>query len=109
MAVLCGSNIALVTHFVNILCYFLPLVFGITKIVHNEFVPNGYTMNQAYYVEVLKRQCEKVKMKMTKRFAINLWILNHDSAFFIQNPLRGSFWLKQNQSLNTLNGSLYLV
>ena len=31
--------------------------------VHYEFVPTGQTVNQGYYLEVLRRLCEKVRRK----------------------------------------------
>ena len=34
--------------------------FDIRGIVHYEFVPNGQTVNQVYYLEVLERLHEKV-------------------------------------------------
>ena len=52
--------------------------FDITGIVHYEFVPNGQTVNQVYYLEVLERLHEKVRQKRPKRFANNSWILHHN-------------------------------
>ena len=48
-----------------------PCIHGLTissrtdirGIVHYEFVPTGQTVNQLYYLEVLKRLCEKVRRK----------------------------------------------
>jgi len=37
--------------------------FDIRGIVHYEFVPNGQTVNQVYYLEVLERLREKVRRK----------------------------------------------
>ena len=34
--------------------------FGTRGIVHYEFVPNGQTVNQVYYLEVLERLREKL-------------------------------------------------
>jgi histone-lysine N-methyltransferase SETMAR len=45
-----------------------------------EFVPTVQTVNQVYYLEVLKRLCEKVRRKRTELFAKNSWILHHDNA-----------------------------
>ena len=48
--------------------------------VHYEFVPTGRTVNQVYYLEVLKRLLEKVRRKRPELFANNSWILHHDNA-----------------------------
>ena len=45
--------------------------FDIRGIVHYEFVPNGQTVNQVYYLEVLERLHEKVRRKRPKLFANN--------------------------------------
>ena len=49
-------------------------------IVHYEFVPTVKTVNQVYYLEVLKRLREKVRRKRPEIFANNSWILHHDNA-----------------------------
>jgi transposase len=54
--------------------------FYIRGIVHYEFVPTGQTVNQVYYLEVLKRLREKVRRKRPEIFANNSWILHHDNA-----------------------------
>ena len=54
--------------------------FDIRGIGHYEFVPTGQTVNQVYYLEVLKRLCEKVIWKRPELFANNSWILHHDNA-----------------------------
>jgi len=54
--------------------------FAIRGIVHYEFVPTGQTLNQVYYLEVLKRLNEKVRRKQAELFANNSWILHHDNA-----------------------------
>ena len=40
----------------------------------------GQTVNQVYYLEVLKRLREKVRKKRPEIFASNSWILHHDKA-----------------------------
>ena len=49
-------------------------------LLHYEFVPIGQTVNQVYYLEVLKRVREKVRRKRHELFANNSWILHHDNA-----------------------------
>ena len=52
----------------------------IRGIVHYEIVPTGQTVNQVYYLEVLKMLREKVRRKRPECFANNSWILHHDNA-----------------------------
>jgi len=40
----------------------------------------GQTVNQIYYLEVLKRLREKVRRKRPELIANNSWILHHDNA-----------------------------
>jgi len=49
-------------------------------IVHYKFIPTGQTVNQVYYLEVLKRLREKVGWKRPELFANNSWILHHNNA-----------------------------
>ena len=54
--------------------------FDIRGTVHYEFVRTGQTVNQGYYLEILAKLCEKVRLKRPELFANNSWILHHDNA-----------------------------
>ena len=54
--------------------------FCIRGIVLYEFVPTGQTVNQVYYLEVVKRLREKVRRKRPEIFASNSRILHQDDA-----------------------------
>lgn len=53
----------------------LSTFFDIIGIVYYEFVPIRHTVNQTYYLEVLKTLHEKVKQKRPELFASNTWIM----------------------------------
>ena len=53
---------------------------GIGGIIHYEFVPNGQTVHQVFYLEVLKGLREKVRRKQPEIFANKSWILHHNNA-----------------------------
>jgi hypothetical protein len=52
--------------------------FDIRGVVHFEFVQQGITVNQAYYVEILKWLHEAVCRKRPERWP-NDWILTRDN------------------------------
>jgi hypothetical protein len=53
--------------------------FGIMGVVHFEFVPQGQTVNIAYYVQILKWLLEAV-CRQRLEFWLYDWILDHDNA-----------------------------
>jgi hypothetical protein len=55
------------------------ITFNIKGIVHFEFIPQGQTVNQAYYVEMLKQFHEVVHRKRSELWASDM-ILHHDTA-----------------------------
>jgi hypothetical protein len=57
----------------------LVAFFDIKSVVHFEFVPQGQTVNQAYYVEILKWLREGVHRKRPELWP-NDWIVRHDIA-----------------------------
>ena len=49
-------------------------------LVHHEFVPQGQTVNQHFYKEVLTRFVNKIGQKRRASWAGKTWILHHDNA-----------------------------
>jgi histone-lysine N-methyltransferase SETMAR len=58
----------------------LAIFFEREGIVHQEFVPPGQTVNQHYYLEVLKCLREQVHRKRPERWRNQDWLLHNDSA-----------------------------
>jgi hypothetical protein len=57
----------------------LIISFDIKGTIHFEFIPQGKTANQAYYVDTLKRLREAVRTKRSELWS-NEWIPQHDNA-----------------------------
>jgi len=51
--------------------------FDIKGLVHFEFIPQGQTVNQQFYFEVLKRLRDSVRRKCTKFWRSGEWLLHH--------------------------------
>jgi hypothetical protein len=54
--------------------------FDIRGIIHFEFVPKGTTVNQTFYVEVLKRLTDTTKRKRGEMWRDHLLILHHNNV-----------------------------
>jgi hypothetical protein len=61
-------------------CQDADLFFHANDIVYSEFVPDGQTVNQAYYVHVLKRLRDAVRRKRPELWQSGEWWLHHDNA-----------------------------
>ena len=49
-------------------------------LVHHEFVPDGQTVNQTFYKQVLDRLHRRVRRCRRARWAERTWLLHHDNA-----------------------------
>jgi hypothetical protein len=58
----------------------MMVFFDIWGIVHIDWVPQGQTVNQVYYKEVLTTLCEWVRRKRLEMWKNSSWILHHDNA-----------------------------
>ncbi len=54
--------------------------FDIKGIVHFEFLPQGQTVNQYVYKEILRRLMRLVRDKRRNLWENNAWVLHHDNA-----------------------------
>ena len=50
------------------------------EMVHHEFVPQGQTVNQHFYKEVLARLVNKIRQKRRASWTGKTWILHHNNA-----------------------------
>ena len=58
----------------------LIVFFDMKSIVHYEYVPQGQTVNQQFYLQVLKRLRLAVSRKRPQKLAAGAWALHHDNA-----------------------------
>jgi len=54
--------------------------FDIQGIVHREFVPRGQTVNQEFYLGVLKGLRERVRRTRPELWRTGKWLIHHDDA-----------------------------
>ena len=60
----------------------LIVFFNIQGIVHFEFLPQGQTVNQFVYKEILWRLVRSVRDKRRSLWKANAWALHHDNASY---------------------------
>ena len=58
----------------------LTCFFDVKELVHVEFVPQGQTVNQRFYLEVLKRLSDVVRRIRPELWWSGEWLLLHDNA-----------------------------
>ena len=49
-------------------------------VVLHEYLPEGSTVNQTYYIEVLKRLRDAIRWKMPELWRSGDWFFHHDNA-----------------------------
>ena len=54
--------------------------FDIRGTVHLDWVPEGQTINQVYYKEVLTNLRERVRRRRPEMWKNGLWVLHQDNA-----------------------------
>ncbi|XP_023227412.1 uncharacterized protein LOC111627944 [Centruroides sculpturatus] len=58
----------------------LTVYFDAKGDVHHEYLPQGYTVNQTYYIKVLKRLRNAIYCKNLEMWKSGDWFLHHDNA-----------------------------
>ena len=66
--------------------------FDIRGIVHVDWVPEGQTVNQVYYKEVLTNLRERVGKRRPEMWKNGSWVLHQDNAPAQTPCLSSSFW-----------------
>ena len=54
--------------------------FDASGVVHHEYLPEGSTVNQTYYIEVLKRLRDAIQRKRPELWRSGDWFFHHDNA-----------------------------
>ena len=58
----------------------LTVFFYASGVVHHEYFPEGSTVNQTYYFEVLKRLRDAIRRKRPELWRSGDWFFHHDNA-----------------------------
>ena len=58
----------------------LTVFFDYRGVVHYEFLPPGQTVNKEYYLSVMRRLREAIRLKRPDLWKDNSWFLHHDNA-----------------------------
>ena len=61
--------------------------FDIWGVIHIDWVPEGQTVNQVYYKNVLTTLCERVRRRRPDMWKNASWILHHDNALSVKRYL----------------------
>lgn len=58
----------------------MTVFFDFRGVVHYEFLPPRQTVNKEYYLSVMRRLREAIRLKRPELWANNSWFLHHDNA-----------------------------
>ena len=58
----------------------LTVFFDYCGVVHYEYLPPGQTVNKEYYLSVMRRLREAIRLKRPDLWIDNSWFLHHDNA-----------------------------
>ena len=58
----------------------LTVFFYASGVVHHEYLPERSTVNQTYYIEVLKRLRDAIRRKRPELWRSGDWFFHHDNA-----------------------------
>ncbi|UYV83495.1 hypothetical protein LAZ67_23001230 [Cordylochernes scorpioides] len=76
--------------------------FDVKGLVHYEFVPEGQTINQHYYLDILRRLREAVRQKRPEKWHQKNWFFHHDNARRHSAVTESSLPLPQKESYQTM-------
>lgn len=58
----------------------LTVFFDSRGVIHHEYLPKGQTVNKEYYLSLMRRLRESIRLKRPELWADNSWLLHHDNA-----------------------------
>ena len=65
----------------------LTVFFDASGVVHHEYLPEGSTVNETYYIEVLKHLRDAIRRKRPELWRSDDWFFHHNNAP-AHSPLR---------------------
>ncbi|UYV73503.1 hypothetical protein LAZ67_10003842 [Cordylochernes scorpioides] len=74
----------------------LTVFFDCRGVVHNEFLPQGRTVNKEYYLQVMRNLREAIRQKRPDLWKNKNWLLHHDNAPAHTSLLVRDFLAKNN-------------
>lgn len=83
----------------------LIVFFDIRGVVHHEFVPTGQTVNKEFYLTVLRRLRESIRLKRPQLWQNKSWILHDDNAPCHRAAIINEYKAKHN--INTIDQPPY--